>query len=445
MNEIQKKLWLACSKVRFLRLPLKRRVRLEVGLDGRHLTFLLTALGEAGYGVHVVGAPFVFRELMLLRKSVPMPFVIGGKERDCGIWISDRPSTLDSGLSTLFLLDYDYFSGLLERVEPRIARINSDREPRNTRIDTKGGNQLAESAVFLEDQSLAGLHMDNQKDRTIRAANDPSSSGENSSSVSISVMSGQNSSSPATSHSLPDTAPQALRMPYFMHPSVYHKGLHKRVSATRHSPQRRRRFRIGFFGTHDREFYTRHYHFPGMNRFEILEVFLQKFGDRITPLRGFPRDWDSCEVAVSIDSRGGDRKGKSFLTQDHYFEALRECDFILSPPGWCMSISHNLIEAMFCGAVPITNGGAFMAEPLRDSETCLEFQNPDDLFSVIERVLAMDESEVARMRNAVNNYYNRFLEPKAFVETFIRGNSKQIFVNAEEHSVPFYHSNTQCN
>jgi len=27
-------------------------------------------------------------------------------------------------------------------------------------------------------------------------------------------------------------------------------------------------------------------------------------------LRGFPRDWDPCEIAVSIDSRGGDRRGK---------------------------------------------------------------------------------------------------------------------------------------
>ena len=90
MNFLQKKIWIAWSKFRFLRLPVEKRVRLEVTTDGRHLTFLLVSLYEAGYGVQVVGSPAVFRELICLRKSAPMPFVIGGKERECGISISDR-------------------------------------------------------------------------------------------------------------------------------------------------------------------------------------------------------------------------------------------------------------------------------------------------------------------------------------------------------------------
>jgi glycosyltransferase involved in cell wall biosynthesis len=173
-----------------------------------------------------------------------------------------------------------------------------------------------------------------------------------------------------------------------------------------------------------------------MNRFEILEVFLQKFGNRMKPLRGFPRDWDPCEIAVSIDGRGGDRKGKSFLSQDHYFAALRECDFVLSPPGWCMPLSHNLIEAVFCGAIPITNGGAFMAEPLADGLNCLEFEDAVGLVSVIERALAMDADEVERMRRAVLEYYDRFLEPKASGEKLLRSESARVLVNAEENSVP---------
>jgi hypothetical protein len=158
--------------------------------------------------------------------------------------------------------------------------------------------------------------------------------------------------------------------------------------------------------------------------------------ERMRGLRGFPRDWDPCEIAVSIDSRGGDRRGKSFLSQDHYFEALQECDFVLSPPGWCMPVSHNLIEAMFCEAIPITNGGAFMGEPLDDRKNCLEFEDAEGLVSVIERALAMDEREVERMRWEVLNYYERFLEPKAFVELAMQFNSSRILVNAEEHSVP---------
>jgi hypothetical protein len=535
---------------------------LEVTTDGRHITFLLVSLYEAGYGVQVMGSPAVFRELICLRKSAPIPFVIGGGERECGISISDQPSTLDAGRSSLFVLDYDYFSGLTTKsakkreigkiidskiiettedmevaaglrltsqanaefsnpstselaqasentsptrsangpaeealraemqrsgnIEPRMTRIYTDGQqgdapgtcsghafsnpftselarafgntsptrtangpagahfaPRD-RISqigdrvtgSDGGNQLADSMEFLEGQSQAGLQMDNQKGPTIRTANDPTASREYSSSVLIRDIRGKNSSSPAT----------ALRAPYFMHPSIYHRGLHKRrspstvldsrLSTLDSAAEQRRRFRIGFFGTHDREFYTKHYHFPGMNRFEILEVFLQKYGNRMTHLRGFPRDWDPCEIAVSIDARGGDRRGKTFLSQDHYFEALQECDFVLSPPGWCMPVSHNLIESMFCGAIPITNGGAFMAEPLADDVNCLAFEDEEGLVAVIECALAMNAGEVARVREAVRDYYERFLDSKAFGERFIRTNSTRIFVNAEENSVP---------
>ena len=525
MNFLQKKLWIAWSKLRFLRLPVERRVRLEVTTDGRHLTFILVSLYEAGYGVQVYGGDWFFRELMLLRKNAPIPFLYGGKETECGISITDRPSSLDSRPSTLFVLDYDYFSGLLERVEPRISRIYTDGQQGdaqgtcagdafsnpstselarasgntsltrsasvpagaffadNVEIESAGGDQLADSAEFLRGQSQAGLQMDNQKGPTIRTANDHTAPGEYSSSVKFDSLDpsrlalrslhltpapaldcGQNSSSPATSYPPLVTAPEvplldagpstldssapvtshsplatALRAPYFMHPSVYHRGLHKRRSpstALDSAAKQRRRFRIGFFGTHDREFYTKHYHFPGMNRFEVLDVFIQKFGNRMKRLRGFPRDWDPCEMAVSIDSRGGDRRGKTFLSQDHYLEALRECDFVLSPPGWCMPVSHNLVEAMFCGAIPITNGGAFMAEPLADGINSLEFQNVEGLVAVIERALAMDESEVVRMRDTVRDYNDQFLVPKAFAERLRQSDCGKIFVNAEENSVP---------
>jgi hypothetical protein len=248
---------------------------------------------------------------------------------------------------------------------------------------------------------------------------------------------GQNASSPATSHSPLATA---LRAPYFMHPSVYHRGLHKSRSpstAFDSAAKQRRRFRIGFFGTHDRDFYTKHYHFPGMNRFEILEAFFEKFGDIFVNLEGAPQDWKAAQIAVSIDSQGGDRKGKTFLSQDHYFEALQECDFVLSPPGICTPLSHSLIEAMFCGAVPITNSGLFMTPPLEDGRNYLEFYNSAGFSNAIEKALAMTDSEILELRLAAFDYYRRFLNPVAFghsLEVFARG---RLLVNAEEKSVPF--------
>jgi hypothetical protein len=466
VNYIQKKIWLAWSKFRFLRLPVEKRVCLEVTTDGRHLTFLLVSFYEAGYGVQVFGSQFVFRELMLLRKTAPIPFLYGGKERECGISISDkarfnRGGHRGHGGGKRVLLDYDYFSGLaMKGHESEVEELTTEstedttEQPGSCELEQPKVGPKGEEAGATESKIAAGMRLASQASAsepdylTSKLAHAP---------VSESLIRSADAptSSLDTGHSPPATA---LRAPYFMHPSVYHRGLHKRQLAERskhvpcsatvqalefgrmppvtsYSPQRRRRFRIGFFGTHDREFYTQHYHFPGMNRFEILEVFLKKFGDRITPLRGRAMDWDSCEIAVSIDARGGDRKGKSFLSQDHYFKALRECDFVLSPPGWCMPLSHNLIEAMFCGAIPITNGSLFMAEPLSNRGTCLEFEDAEGLVAVIEHALAMDAGEVELMRRAVLEYYDRFLEPKTSAQELVGNEGERVFVNAEENSV----------
>ena len=93
------------------------------------------------------------------------------------------------------------------------------------------------------------------------------------------------------------------------------------------------------------------------------------------------------------------------------------------------------------GAIPITNGGAFMAEPLSNGKTCLEFQDLERLVAVIERALAMDESEVVRMRDTVRDYYDQFLDPKAFAEELSQSDCGKIFVNAEENSVPLVFPN----
>lgn len=463
-------------------------------MDGRHLTFLLTALGEAGYGVHVVGAPFVFRELMCLRKSAQIPFVVGGKEYEVGISITDKSGSNhrghgEHGGGKRVLLDYDFFSGLTTKSaqEHETGKIIDSKIIETTEdIEVAAGQRLAgQAGADFSKPFTSEIAQDSENTSPTRSASGPawarnapedriSQIGDRGAAVPPMADGGGlmaeglaaaldrkplcGGSGTARRPSLQDetnaldsrpssldSSSQALRAPYFMHPSVYHRGLHKRrspdttldsrLSTFDSAAKHRRRFRIGFFGTHDREFYTRHYHFPGMNRFEILEVFLQKFADRITPLRGFPRDWDGCEIAVSIDSRGGDRRGKSFLSQDHYFEALRECDFVLSPPGWCMPLSHNLVEAMICGAIPIINSGAFMAPPLENGANCLEFFGEVDFIATIEKALVLSDLEVEQMRAAVLEHYDRFLEPKAFVEELVSNESGRAFVNAEENSV----------
>ena len=78
-----------------------------------------------------------------------------------------------------------------------------------------------------------------------------------------------------------------------------------------------------------------------------------------------------------------------------------------------------------------------MAEPLADDVNCLAFKNVEELAAAVERALAMDARDVELMRRAVLEYYDRFLEPKAFAEGLRRSDCKRVVVNAEENSVPF--------
>jgi hypothetical protein len=89
-----------------------------------------------------------------------------------------------------------------------------------------------------------------------------------------------------------------------------------------------------------------------------------------------------------------------------------------------------------CGTVPITNGGAFMAEPLADDVNCFAFKNVEELNAAVEFALAMDSNDIEKMRQGVFQYYNQFLAPNAFGEKLVRSKSRRILVNAEENSAP---------
>jgi hypothetical protein len=48
----------------------------------------------------------------------------------------------------------------------------------------------------------------------------------------------------------------------------------------------------------------------------------------------------------------------------------------------------------------------------------------------------MDSGEVSRMQEAVQDYYERFLDLKAFGQIFGEAGLNRVLVNAEEKSVP---------
>jgi len=308
------------------------------------------------------------------------------------------------------------------------SAIDSDRQP-------NAGHSLKEWSGVFEGLSPSLLGSMPSKTPPTRAPGVPALA---SSSVLIREIRGQNASTPATSYSPLVTPPEAVRMPYFMHPSVYHKGLHTKVKSESESERgRKRRFRIGFFGTHDPEFYSKHYHFPGMNRTEILNVFLSKFADQIKILEGSADSCQETRIIISVDNKARDRKNKTYLPQSEYINALSECDFVICPPGICMPLCHSHIEAMMQISIPITNAGGYMSPSLINGETCLSFTDSDEFIAAIERALEMTDDKIQGMHAKIAEYYQRFLVPSQWLREFLESDNNRLLVNAEETSVPF--------
>ena len=340
-EKIDRQVWLKWNYLRFLRLPVERRICLTIRNEGRFITPLLVALYEAGYGVYVVNSPLLFRELINLREAAPLPFIAGGPMRNCAFLISDYEDGLNpEGLRHRVDLDYDYFgAGRTEQ-----------------------------------------------------------------------------------------------RMPYFMHSSVYQRGYHPVRKIPAETP---RRLRLGFFGTYDRSFYTRYFRLPMMNRIEVLDVLLNDFASSITHLAGNSEEWQRQAIALSMDQRGGDRANKAFLSLPAYLEALQSSDFFLSPPGFVMPFSHNLIEGMACGSIPLLNYPGWLTPPLRDGVDCLAFSTPEELREKIRQILAMPEETILRMRLAVIDYASKYLSPGGWAGDWLRQLPERstLLVNNEEISI----------
>ena len=103
------------------------------------------------------------------------------------------------------------------------------------------------------------------------------------------------------------------------------------------------------------------------------------------------------------------------LPLKRWMRMLGVSDFFVAPPGIIMPFSHNIIESMAVGTVPITQYGDLFDPPLVDGETCLAFSDEASLRARIEHALRMRSDEIEHLRKNVEDYYDRHLDPRAVV------------------------------
>ena len=107
-----------------------------------------------------------------------------------------------------------------------------------------------------------------------------------------------------------------------------------------------------------------------------------------------------------------------------------------------MPHSHNLIEGMSQGAIPILPYGELMCPPLESEVNCLSFATLDELDDAVDAALSMSPTRVAEMRASVLRYYREVLSPAAVGAQIFERRPSTLYVNAEHTSVASFVSHS---
>ncbi len=102
------------------------------------------------------------------------------------------------------------------------------------------------------------------------------------------------------------------------------------------------------------------------------------------------------------------------VPQRDWFRIMAHVDVFLCPPGIAHPMSHNAIEAMAAGAVPVLNYPEWFHPRLRDGVNCFEFASPEDLQRQFERIQHIDLDKLRWMQGNVRDYYCAHLDPDSF-------------------------------
>ena len=221
-----------------------------------------------------------------------------------------------------------------------------------------------------------------------------------------------------------------LRIPYHIHPLMLRHPYHPEPGKFRH--------RILMYGQPDLDWSPEliRDHFGLIPRSEVFSHL------DAAPFEWFrPSDHASLERFLSTPS---DRPLACLIDSRHcwipasaWFRVLSAFDFFVATPGVSMPQSHNMIEAMSVGTIPVTQYGRHMHPPLTHGLDSIGFSGLDDLDRVINELMLMDAEAILRLRSGVAAYFSEHIEPTRVVEAWRRLEAKdiQLLFNAEEPSL----------
>ncbi len=103
----------------------------------------------------------------------------------------------------------------------------------------------------------------------------------------------------------------------------------------------------------------------------------------------------------------------------NWLATLANSNFFLACPGVRYPMSHNLIEALAVGSIPITQYPEMFFPALEDGKNCLVFNSEKELLEKIQQAMTMSAEQIISMRNAAQVYYDTYLKPDACIKQLL--------------------------
>jgi hypothetical protein len=111
---------------------------------------------------------------------------------------------------------------------------------------------------------------------------------------------------------------------------------------------------------------------------------------------------------------------------------LASGDFFLCLSGVVIPQSHNAIEAMSVGTIPILQYAEYFHPPLQHNLNCITFSGEADLLKGIAYILSLSQDKIRAMRKAVIAYYEQYLRHDTaanVIGNLPKGSHKAYFYN----------------
>lgn len=111
--------------------------------------------------------------------------------------------------------------------------------------------------------------------------------------------------------------------------------------------------------------------------------------------------------------------------------------FFMACPGVAIPHSHNLIEALSVGCIPIIQEkyAQMLFPPLENMVNAIIFTDMQQLIKVINMAFEMNQFDLVNMQKNVLKYYNEFLTPKVVIRKILNNEHSRLYLQAEFDSV----------